>query len=94
MHIMILEAEVENYLIWKVAVLGGKSYKFTCPGNRGVADQIVCMPDGTTHFIECKRPKGGRLAPLQAIFAGEMQMTNQRYALLNTKEAIDAYFAG
>ena len=88
---MMLEKEVENYLVWHVERLGGRAYKFASPGQRGVSDRIVCLPNGKTWFIELKKPKGGRLAPLQAIFAGEMAMLNQKYECLWTKEQIDDF---
>jgi hypothetical protein len=88
-----LEKEVENYLVWCVERLGGRAYKFASPNNRGVSDRIVCLPDGQTWFIEMKRPKGGRLSPLQQIFAGEMVMLNQQYACLWTKEQVDEWIA-
>ena len=85
------ESEIENLLVWHVERLGGKAYKFTSPSNRGVADRIACMPDGSTWFVELKRPKGGRLSPLQKIFAGEMHSLNQKYACLWTKEQVDEW---
>ena len=89
---MILEKEVENHLVWSVEkILNGKTWKFASPSMRGVADRIVCLPDGSTWFIEVKKPKGGRLSPLQQIFAGEMAMLNQKYACLYTKEQVDAW---
>jgi hypothetical protein len=48
------------------------------------------MPDGTTWFVELKT-KGGRLSPLQALFANEVQMLNQNYACLWTKEQVDEW---
>ena len=85
------ESEVENYLVWTVETMGGKAYKFKSPSQRGVADRVVCMPNGETWFIEVKRPKGGRLAPLQAIFRDEVAQLNQRYALLTSKQEIDQW---
>ena len=85
------ESDVENLLVWHVERMGGKAYKFESPSHRGVADRVVCLPDGATWFIELKRPKGGRLSPLQQIFAGEMLMLQQKYACLWTKEAVDAW---
>ena len=85
------ESEVENYLVWTVETMGGKAYKFKSPSQRGVADRVVCMPNGETWFIELKRPKGGRLAPLQAIFRDEVVRLNQRYALLTNKQEIDQW---
>jgi len=85
------ESEVENYLVWIVETEGGKAYKFKSPNQRGVADRVVCMPNGETWFIELKRPKGGRLAPLQAIFRDQVIALQQRYALLINKQEIDTW---
>ena len=86
-----LEREIENHLVWAVETIGGKTWKFTSPGRKGVADRIVCLPDGRTWFIELKRPKGGRLAPLQAAFRDELIALKQNYALLHTKELINEW---
>jgi hypothetical protein len=84
------ESEVERHFKWAVARMGGKTYKFTSPGRRGVSDQIAILPDGTTWFVELKT-KGGRLSPLQELFAQEVQAHNQRYACLWTKEQVDEW---
>ena len=65
------ESEIERYFVWTVQSLGGVTYKFRSPTQRGVADRIACMPYGETWFVELKT-KGGRLAPLQKIFAANM----------------------
>jgi hypothetical protein len=85
------ESEVENYLVWTVETLGGRAWKFKSPNQRGVADRIVCLPNGETWFIELKRPKGGRLAPLQALFRDEVIKLQQRYALLINLQEIDEW---
>ena len=87
------ESAIENYFCWTVDRLGGRTWKFTSPANRGVADRIACMPDGSAHFVELKRPKGGKVSALQMIFAAEMRRLDQRYAMLTTTGEIDAYFA-
>ena len=84
------EKIVENHFVWAVERIGGKTWKFTSPGRKGVADRIACLPDGTTWFVELKT-KGGRLSPLQKMFAEEVQALNQRYACLWTKEQIDGW---
>ena len=84
------EKDVERHFKWAVEVLGGRSYKFVSPGVKGVADRIVCMPNGTTHFVELKT-KGGRLSALQLIFAADMERLNQNYKVLWNIEDIDAY---
>ena len=84
------ESEIENHFVWTVERIGGKAYKFTSPGRRGVADRIACLPDGSTWFVELKT-KGGRLSALQKIFATDMNLLGQRYACLWTKEQIDEW---
>jgi len=84
------ESEIENYFKWAVERAGGKTYKFTSPSHRGVADRIACMPSGKTYFVELKT-KGGRLSELQKIFAADMARLNQNYTTLWTKEQVDAY---
>lgn len=88
-----LEKEIEDYFCWTVERAGGKTWKFVSPSNRGVSDRIACMPDGSTWFVELKKPKGGRLSPLQQIFAGEMKRLNQKYECIWTKEQVDKWAA-
>jgi hypothetical protein len=85
------EAEIEKYFVWSVEFMGGKAYKFKSPSNRGVSDRIAALPNGSTWFVELKRPKGGKLSPLQVIFRDEIVDLHQKYALLNTKEKIDEW---
>ena len=61
------ESTIEKHLVAKVKAMGGMAYKFTSPAHRGVADRVVCLPDGSTWFVELKAP-GGRLSELQKIF--------------------------
>ena len=84
------ESEIENYFKRAVERAGGKTYKFTSPSHRGVADRIACFPNGASWFVELKT-KGGRLSELQKIFAADMARLNQNYTTLWTKEQVDAY---
>jgi hypothetical protein len=84
------EKIVENHFIWAVERIGGKTYKFTSPGRKGVADRIACLPDGSTWFVELKT-KGGRLSVLQKMFMSDMTLLNQKYACLWTTEQIDEF---
>ena len=70
--------------------MGGRSFKFHSPNQRGVSDRIACLPDGSTWFVELKT-KGGRLSDLQRLFAREMERLNQNYACLWTTEGIDEW---
>ena len=85
-----LEREIESYFVWAVERIGGKTWKFTSPGRKGVADRIACLPDGTTWFVELKT-KGGKISELQKLFAADMKLLKQNYACLWTKEQIDAF---
>ena len=85
-----LEKTVEAYFKKVVEQLGGKSYKFTSPAHRGVADRVACLPDGSTWFVEIKT-EGGKLSELQKLFAADMARLNQRYACLWNKDDIDEW---
>jgi hypothetical protein len=84
------ESEIERYFVWTVERMGGRTFKFVSPNQRGVADRIACLPDGSTHFVELKT-KGGRLSDLQRIFAREMARLNQNYACLWTTSQVDEW---
>lgn len=85
-----LEKQIEAYLVKRVKALGGVAYKFVSPAHRGVADRVVCLPDGQTWFIELKTA-GGHLSALQQVFGKEMERMNQRYCVLWSKEQIDEW---
>jgi len=85
-----MEKQIEAYLVKRVKALGGVAYKFTSPAHRGVADRVVCLPDGQTWFVEVKTD-GGRLSPLQKVFAADMARMNQKYACLWSKEHVDEW---
>jgi hypothetical protein len=84
------EKIVENHFVWAVERIGGKTWKFTSPGRKGVADRIACLPDGSTWFVELKT-KGGRLSVLQKMFMSDMALLNQRYMCLWTIEQVDEW---
>lgn len=86
------EKDVEAHFIWTVESMGGKSYKFSSPNHRGVSDRVACLPDGTVWFVELKT-RGGRLSPLQEIFAAEMEDLGQNYRCFWNKEMIDLWRA-
>jgi hypothetical protein len=86
----VTEKEIETYFVRRVKALGGLAYKFRSVTQRGVADRIACMPNGEAWFVELKKP-GGRLSPLQEIFADEMAFTKQHYACLWSREDVDQW---
>ena len=86
------ESTIEKYFVAQVKAVGGVAFKFVSPSNRGVSDRIVCLPDGSTWFVELKAPSG-RLSPLQRHFQSEMARLNQNYACLWSKEHVDQWIA-
>jgi hypothetical protein len=84
------EKDIEAYFVKRVKALGGYSYKFRSVTQRGVADRVACLPNGETWFVELKKP-GGRLSPLQELFAENMAEMNQNYALLWSKGDVDKW---
>lgn len=66
------EATIEARLVREVRKLGGLCYKFTSPGNPGVPDRIVILPDGRTIYVELKT-EIGRLSKLQKWQREELQ---------------------
>ena len=82
------EPEIEKIFVWNVVQMGGQAFKFKSVNCRGVSDQVVMLPDGSTHFVELKAPKG-RLSPLQEIFRDNCKRLNQNYACLYSVEQIN-----
>ena len=81
------ESEIERYFVWAVLSLGGVTYKFKSPTQRGVADRIACLPNGETWFVELKT-KGGKLSKLQEHFGATMRQLNQNYTVIWNLEGV------
>lgn len=60
-----LESAIESKLRRRVKSYKGYCLKWVSPGESGVPDRIVLLPGGRIIFVETKRPKGGKLSPLQ-----------------------------
>ena len=88
--VFVLEKNIEAHLVKRVKEIGGMAYKFVSPAHRGVADRVVCLPNGVVWFVELKAP-GGRLSPLQQVFEDDMVRLRQRYVCLWSKEQVDAW---
>ena len=83
------ESTVEKYFKESVKRIGGVSYKFKSPSQRGVTDRIVCLPSGQTWFVELKRPVRGKLTMLQEYHAKELRRVNQKYSCLYSHAQVD-----
>lgn len=60
------EIEIEKALVKEVKRQGGLCWKFVSPGNNGVPDRIVLLPNGRIAFVETKAP-GKKPRPLQLV---------------------------
>ena len=86
-----LEKTIERYLVKEVKRIGGKAYKFESPGNNGVPDRLVVLPEGRVYFVELKRPKGGKTAALQKLQQQSLKDLGANVMQLHTKELIDEF---
>lgn len=50
-----LEKKIEEKLKDEVKKAGGRAYKFVSPGNTGVPDRMIVMPNGCVGFVEVKQ---------------------------------------
>jgi len=85
---MILERDIERYLVRRIVEHGGVAYKWVSPGRAGVADRIVLLPGGVVWFVELKTAKG-RLSPWQKVFAAEMRRMGMNYIVIKSKGEVD-----
>lgn len=53
-----LEKNIEEFLGDGIKKFGGRFYKFVSPGNSGVPDRIIFLPEGKIYFVELKTKKG------------------------------------
>lgn len=60
----------------------------------GWPDRLCVWPDGqgTTDWIELKRPVGGKLEPRQPVIMGRLRACGATVLVLHTKALIDEYF--
>lgn len=86
-----LESGVEEYLVAGVEMLGGMCEKFVTPGKKGPPDRLVTWPGGVIHFVETKRPKGGKLASWQERDHKRRTKLGCKVFCLWTKGAVRAY---
>lgn len=74
-----LEREIERKLRTTTEARGGRCLKWVCPGWAGVPDRLLLLPGGRVVFVEVKRPKGGRYAPLQDYWRDVLNGLNCHY---------------
>ena len=85
------ENKVETYFKDRIANLGGRSYKWVCPGETGVMDQIAIVA-GWTFFVEIK-PGSRGLSPHQAKKAKELRGLGARVYAAKSFEGVNRVVA-
>jgi len=84
------ESPLENRLVREVQRIGGRAPKWVSPGNRGVPDRIVILPDGQTVYVEMKA-QGKPLEPLQEKWARTLRKLGHRVYKIDSHEDIDKF---
>lgn len=82
------ERDVEQYLKKQIKIRGGRSWKWTSPGVRGVPDQILTLPNGLVVFVEVKDDTG-KLRPDQQRVLDVLDALNQDTYVVYGKEGVD-----
>lgn len=85
------ERDIEKVLVDEVRKAGGRAYKFTSPGNDGVPDRIVLLPDGLAVFVELKT-EVGRLTRLQRIQCERIRDLGQKVRVLHGLQEVSEFF--
>lgn len=86
-----LEKEIEKIFVTEIARMGGRAYKFVSPGNDGVPDRLVCMPDGKIHFVELKTVSG-KLTNLQKVQIERLRGLKQKVVVLKGLGGVAEFF--
>lgn len=60
---------------------------------KGIPDRMIVASYGLLYFVELKRPKGGRLEPIQKHWQKDLKERGQDVCVANTRESVDALVA-
>lgn len=90
---MVLEKDVEQYLVRLVREAGGRCVKFNPDSVRGMPDRIVILPGGILVWVEMKKPRGGKLSEVQKFRHQELRRLDQIVRVCWTKEDVDQLMA-
>lgn len=88
---MALEKDVEQRLRKGVEALGGRCMKLVSQGNNGMPDRLVLLPDGRCVFVELKRPKYGKLSPVQVAQQNRLASLGFDVRVLSNNLSVDSF---
>lgn len=83
------ESAIEDELVRRVELAGGRCEKVTVLGSRGFFDRLVIFPGGKIVFVEVKRPRGGTVALHQKLYADNYGELGATVALIKNSADID-----
>ncbi|MBP8282663.1 MAG: VRR-NUC domain-containing protein [Chromatiaceae bacterium] len=83
------ERDVENHLVHRVRDAGGRCWKWTSPGVRGVPDRIVTL-HGRVVFVELKAP-GEKPSHQQERVHAQLRDQGCEVAVLDSKATVDTF---
>lgn len=84
-----IEKDIEQFLVKKIKNLGGLTYKFVSPSNRGVPDRIVIFK-GKVYFVELKKP-GEAPRPDQIYIHGQFSKQGVPVQVISSKTQVLAF---
>lgn len=85
------EKPIEQHLRDEIKKIGGAAYKLSAAVDAGMPDRLVCLPGGRVIFVETKRPKGGRLSPLQKYRHKALRLMGFDVRVINTTVAVTEF---
>lgn len=84
------ESTLERRLVREIKRIGGEAPKWVSPGNRGVPDRLVLLPEGQTIYVEMKAP-GKPLEPLQERWKRKLISMGHKHYKIDSNEDIDRF---
>lgn len=86
---LVVEKDIESYLRKRVEQLGGRCLKFPAVFEEGIPDRLVILPLNKIIFVELKRPKGGRLSPMQVYQIGKLRDLGCKVYVIKNKDEVE-----
>lgn len=84
------EKDIEKILVGEIRQLGGRAYKWVSPGNDGVPDRIVILPDRPPVFVELKT-ETGVLTALQKVQIDRLKVLGQDARVVRGVDGVKAF---
>ena len=88
-----LEREVEGYLVKESVKRGWLAVKFLPDQKKGMPDRLLILPRGRVVWVEVKRPKGGRLSPMQKYQHAKLRSLGHEVYVVATRARVDKLMA-